>query len=727
MQQSDFKWRAEWICPEQDMGDVVPVFSKKIALRGEVVSATLTITAIGVYEAAINGTRVGDFFLAPGWTNYDKRLQYQTYDVTDLLAKDSTVTVLVGRGWYRSRMPWDLYPRQARYRSNPAGLLAQIDIRYRDGQSETIGTDGTWDVSESTTRMSEIYDGEICDASLVTDVKRKATVFSGPTHTLIPQQGPFVRAQETLLPMRTFRTPRGEVVFDFGQEITGYVEVSVTARAGETVDLSFAEVMDKEGNFYTENYRSAKCLYRYTCREGEQTWHPRLTFYGFRYIRVNEFPGGPEAAGLDNFKGVVVHSDMKRTGEIHTSNPLLNRLFENCIWGQRGNFLDVPTDCPQRDERLGWTGDALAFTQTACLNFDCEKFYEKWLADMASEQHEDGYIGYVIPDLIEASKGCAAWSDAATVIPWEVYLAFGSRKLLAEQFSCMRKWVDYITAQTTTPFLWTGGSHNGDWLGLDAPSGSYMGSTRHDFIASAYYARSTSLVIRAGHALHVDVSEYEALYAGIVSAFRREYPEYKTQTECALAVRFGLAPDPGATSDQLNDMIRSCGYLQTGFVGTPHVLHALSMYGHADTAYSLLLREDFPSWLYSVKHGATTIWEHWDGIMGNGDFWAPQMNSFNHYAYGSVFDWVYTVAAGIRTREDAPGYEKVRIEPLPDPRLDNLEASVETRFGKVRSSWKKQDGMWRYEITTPSEAEIIIAGERYVRGKGHYIFYSPIL
>lgn len=726
MQSKDITWLAKWICPAQDMGDIVPRYVRPFCTEKPIRAAYLSVTAIGVYEARINGARVGDFVLAPGWTDYDKRLQYQTYEVTSMLAVQNTLEILVGRGWYRSRMPWELYPRQKRYREYPAGLLAQLEILYADGTNEILPSDSSWGVSESNIRFSEIYDGEICDASREEAYAATAVVFDGPTHTLIRQQGVFVKEQEVLSCARILTTPKGEVIVDFGQEIAGYVETTLCAARGEIVDLSFAEVLDRDGNFYTANYRSAQCRYRYICRDGEQTWHPQLTFYGFRYIRVNAFPGGCDRVTTDTFRAVVLHSEIKRTGMIHTSNELLNRLFENCIWGQKGNFLDVPTDCPQRDERLGWTGDALAFTKTACLNFDVETFYVKWLADMAAEQHDNGYIGYVIPDLIEAPKACAAWSDAAAVVPWEVYLAYGSKKLLSDQFECMRKWVDHITQVTTTPCLWTGGSHNGDWLGLDAPTGSYMGSTRHDFIASAYYAHSTAIVVRAGHALRRDVSAYEQLYEKIVCAFRDAYPQYLTQTECALAVRFGLAPDGQAASDQLDSMVRTCGYLQTGFVGTPHLLHALSMYGHYETAYDLLLREAYPSWLFSVRQGATTIWEHWDGIMENGAFWDPQMNSFNHYAYGSVFDWVYTVAAGIQTCEDAPGYERIRIEPHPDGRLEHLSASVETRRGLVRSTWRKQDGLWRYEIITPTDSEIVIDAVTYHRKAGTYLFWGKI-
>lgn len=719
-------WNASWITNRTDMGDVAPVFKKKFSVSGDISNATLAITSLGVYEAMLNGERVGAFIMAPGWTVYRERIQYQIYDVTDMLSADNMLEVSVGKGWYRSPMPAASERRPQTYEGKKSVLLAQLDITFTDGTTECIVTDENWSVAESRVRFSEIYDGEIYDASFSTDISSSALVFEGPTHALIPQQGEEVREQERIVAAKLITTPNGEVVVDFGQEVTGYVEISVEGRKGDLVKLSHGEVLDKEGNFYGANYRGAKAEYCYICTDGHQVCKPRLTFFGFRYIRIDSFPGGVEQAKLENFTAIVVHSEMKRTGYINTSNPLLNRLFENVIWSQKGNFLDIPTDCPQRDERMGWTGDAQVFVRTACLNFDCEVFYTKWLADLKAEQHENGYVGYVVPYiLLPRERASSAWGDAATICPWQVYLAYGNLQILENQFESMKKWVDYIASDSSKPYLWTGGKHMGDWLALDAPQGSYTGSSRKDFIASAFYAYSTSLVMKAGKALQKDVAAYEVLYRNIVKAFREEYPTYYTQTECALAVYFGLSEDCQATADQLADMVVACGnHLETGFVGTPYLLHVLSDYGHTDLAYSLLLREEYPSWLYSVTKGATTIWEHWDGIMESGDFWSTAMNSFNHYAYGAVMDWVYCKAAGIQTVEEYPGYEKVRIVPMPDERLDWLEASVETRHGRVSSGWRKQEDYWRYEITTPVDAEIVIHGKIYCVQAGSYCFYS---
>ena len=717
------EWKAKWIAGCGEKQEICPVFQKEISVGKQVQSASLSITALGVYEARMNGERVGKFIMAPGWTVYQKRLQYQTYDVTELLQEHNCLRVTVGKGWYHTNMQgWKNSPAQKELHKAPLGLLAQLEVCYTDGSREVFATDESWSCTEGPVRFAEIYDGEIYDATVEYGLGEAVRVFDGPYDALIAQQGEEVREHERIAARQIFVTPAGETVVDFGQNVTGYVEVTLTAHAGEAVKLSHAEVLDQKGNFYTENYRTAKSLYEYTCTEGTQTYKPGLTFYGFRYIRIDRFPGQPE---LQNFTAVAVYSDMKRTGYIHTTDPMLNQLADNVIWGQRGNFLDVPTDCPQRDERMGWTGDAQVFIRTAALNYDVEKFFTKWLEDMKADQGEDGCIPHVIPHLMGDAPSSAAWGDAAAICPWELYMAYGNRETLRSQYDMMKKWVSYIGTHTTTQYLWTGGTHYGDWLGLDAPSGSYKGSSNADFIASAFYAYSTELTIRAGEALGEDVSEYKSLYQKIVETFRRTYPEYHTQTECVLAAHFRLAEDPAQAAAQLAQRVRECGgQLQTGFVGTPYLLHVLSDYGYDELAYELLLRKEYPSWLYPVSKGATTIWEHWDGIKEDGSFWSKDMNSYNHYAYGSVMDWVYQKAAGITPA--APGYSTVQIAPVPDDRLTMLEAVLETRHGEIRSRWIQKDGMWQYDITTPVPGRIVIAGEAREVAPGSYRYYSPI-
>lgn len=716
-------FQASWIQAAEELGSVCPVFKKDWKTEKTVKRAELFLTALGVYEAKVNGKRVSAYVLAPGWTAYQKRLQYQQYDITELLDKENSLTVTVGKGWFSSPMPgWMESEDKAGRDSRPMGIWGEIRISYEDGTEEILPTDTSWLYGESAIRFSEIYDGETCDAGFETSQWKPVGTFSWPTDILIPQEGEEIREMERIFAKSVFETPNGETIVDFGQEVTGYVEFTVDAKGGEQIRLLHGEVLDKDGNFYNANYRSAKAEINYTCKSGKQTWHPVLTFFGFRYVKLDRFPG---TVSPEQFTAIAVYSNIRKTGSLCCSDERLNQLFSNITWGQKGNFLDVPTDCPQRDERLGWTGDAQVFVKTASYQFDVEKFFRKWLHEMAADQREDGGIGQVIPDYLPDGKPSAAWGDAAVICPWQMYLTYGNEEVLKDQFVSMKRWVDYITSVTTTEYLWTGGEHFGDWLGLDAPSGSYKGSTREDFIASAFYAHSTELLTKAGKVIGEDVSGYEALYKNIVAAFRKQYPVYLTQTEHILAVQFHLSPCPEETADALAEMVRRDGCrMNTGFVGTPYILHVLSDYGHADVAYSLLLRREYPSWLYPVEKGATTIWEHWDGIMEDGSFWDAFMNSFNHYAYGAVADWVYEKAAGIQVLEDAPGFARVKIEPNPDERLQWLEASMDTRHGKISSRWSHTEDGVRYEIETAVEAQIVIGERKLLVKPGKYTLWS---
>ncbi|MBR6399043.1 MAG: family 78 glycoside hydrolase catalytic domain, partial [Lachnospiraceae bacterium] len=410
---------SQWITTAWDLGDVCPVFSKNFQTDKTVASAELTITALGVYEAELNGARVGDYVLAPGWTSYDHRLQVQTYDVTGLLLRQNTLTVTVGRGWFRSPMPgWEDTEDKRRRYGQPCGLITELCVRYTDGSEEIFGTDESWKFAESPVRFSEIYDGEHYDAGFVPAEWENARILDWSKEILIPQEGEIIRETERVAAKEVIHTPAGETVIDFGQEVTGYVEFSVEAKAGDEVHFTHGEMLDKDGNFYNANYRSAKAEVSYRCKAGRQTWHPRLTFFGFRYIKLLSWPGEVRA---EDFTAIVVHSDMKRTGYLESGDPLLNQLFSNIVWGQRSNFLDVPTDCPQRDERLGWTGDAQVFVRTASYFYDVEKFFKKWLRDLAADQRESGEVGQVIPDVMPTAPGSAAWGDAAVICPWTIY------------------------------------------------------------------------------------------------------------------------------------------------------------------------------------------------------------------------------------------------------------------------------------------------------------------
>lgn len=715
---------ASFIKNPYDTGTVSPCFTKKFVL-GKVKKAALNISALGLYEAYVNGKPVTDTRFNPGWTVYEKRLQYQTYDITPLLQEgENELSVLLGRGWWAGRLAGWVFKESP---NRDMQLIAEIAAEDENGTT-VISTDESFTVSTSRILLSEYYDGETYDENAEIKVLGPAEKTGTAKDILIPQEGEEIREQEVLRPAVSFVTPRGERVIDFGQNMTGYVRFRAKGKPGEKVRYTHAEILDADGNFYTENMRSAENIIDYTIGEEPAVYSPHFSFQGFRYIRLEECPA---AMCTDDFEAVVVHSDMKRKGRIESGSELLNRLFHNIIWGQKSNFLDVPTDCPQRDERLGWTGDAEVFCRAASYNYDTQKFFRKWLRDVAAAQDEKGRVPHVVPNVLGPDAvASAAWADCATIIPWEIYKIYGDKNDLAEQFSCMKKWVDYIHSVDKGEFLWTGYEHYGDWLGLDAPAGSYKGSTSEDYIASAYYAYSTERLIKAGKALGYDVSGYEELYANIVCAFRERFlpdglPACDTQTAYVLALHFGLTDDKPRLAAILADKIHKNGdRLQTGFVGTPYLLHTLSDNGYADLAYTLLLQEAFPSWLYSVKLGATTMWEHWDGVNDKGEMWSADMNSFNHYAYGAVADWIYEKAAGIQPVEEAAGFKKVRIAPAPYEKLGYLRASVDTPYGEIVSEWRYEGGVPHYRISVPEGvcADICAGGREFTAGAGLYEF-----
>ena len=704
--------KADWIHPSYNMGKVCPLFRKDFYIDKQVESAFLYITARGVYEATLNGQRVGDFIMAPGWTVYHKRLQVQKYDVTAFLQEENSLILHLAEGWF-----WRLK------KSQPKAIIAQLHIEFSDGTTQDIGTDESWFVAESNLRFCHLYNGIVYDATHIPVYDTQAKLAEDNSQDLlIAQEGEIVKEQERLGVKEIIVTPKGETVLDFGQNMTGYLEITLDAKKGDKVSFSFGEILDKNGNFYNANYRSAKSLYKYTCKEGRQTYKPNLTFYGFRYVRVDEYPTDIEK---ENFTAVVVHSDIRRTGYIESSDPAVNQLFSNIVWGQKGNFLDIPTDCPQRDERLGWMGDAQVFIRTASYNYDVLRFFKKWLNDVKLEQYKNGAVPDFIPSIYPRKPRIStAWGDAIAICPWQCYLTYGDTEVMENLFEPICKWVNYITKSTTKPNLWFGGDHYADWLELGGKYGKFKGPTRDDLVASAYYANSVNLLVKMGKVLGKDVSSYEELYKNIRTAFIKEFKDnFKTQTEHVLALHFGLTDNPQAVADSLAALIHKDGdMIQTGFVGTPYILHVLYKYGYVELAYTLLLRKEYPSWLYPISKGATTIWEHWDGIKPNGDIWPVSMNSYNHYAYGAVGDWMYGVMAGINTVESSPGFAKVHFSPVPDKRIDWFRAEIDTAFGKVSSYWWHEDSKVRYEIVTPVESTAVIDGKSYNLLPGKHIF-----
>ena len=713
------KSTAKWIQSPKNMGMASLTFRCELALTKKIKKATVDLTALGVYALFVNGKRVGDDVLAPGWTTYRKRVQYQTYDITDLLGEENRIEVGVGSGWAFGTIFW---AENTCVYADGHCVCGSIELLYADGTRESIVSDESWDVYTNEVTFADHYNGETVDRTAPIEHLGKAVLLKKKYRT-VKQIGEKIVENERISPVEIIRTPKGETVIDFGQNMAGYVEVRAHGKRGDRIVLHHAEVLDRDGNFYNANYRSAKNEVTYILGGGEEVFKPTYTFQGFRYVRLVEYPS--DTVDPMDFCAIAVHSQMKRTGRFVCGNEKINQLYHNVIWGQKGNYLDIPTDCPQRDERLGWTGDAQVFCRTAAINFDVERFFIKWLGDIALEQPSNGLIPHIIPCRDNKWGGATGWADVACIAPWQMYLAYGNRDALRSQYPMMKKWIGYMRAWGEDEFLYLGQDHFGDWLAMDGDPDKYVGSTPTDFIACAYYAYSTSLVVAAGKALGEDVSEYEELYRNVRAAFRTRYivdgelvlfPNIKpkeddqplpkeTQTAYALVLFFGLSEgdETARFAARLAQMIRENGdRMTTGFLGTPYLLHALSENGYTDVAYTLLMQEKTPSWLYSVNHGATTMWEHWNSLKEDGSFWSTDMNSFNHYAYGAVYDWIFGVSVGIKPLADAPAYKEFSLEPHPDKCLGFTDASIDTRNGFIRAHWYYKGDTVYYEFEIPN-------------------------
>lgn len=729
-------WKAQWIGPgyKEDSLFASPLLRKEFSSTKKIRSATAYITAHGLYEAQINGQRVGDAYLTPGWTSYNKRLQYQVYDVTGLLTNGANaIAVTLGDGWYRGNFSFD--HRRNIYGKDIA-LLFQLQIEYADGTMAAILSDGSWRSSTGAIRSAGIYSGEIIDARQEKNGWALAgyddanwngviTIDSSKTVLAATYNEP-VRKQETFQPLKIITTPKGEKVIDFGQNLVGWVKLKVKGQPGDTLRISHAEVLDKQGNFYTENLRKAKAQAVFILKgREEEVFEPHFTFFGFRYIKLEGYPGELKP---EHFTAIALYSDMEKTGSFSSSNEKINQLQHNIEWGLRGNFLDVPTDCPQRDERMGWTGDAQAFFRTATFLRGVNNFFTKWLKDLAADQSSTGTgsVPHVIPNILGdkgwGAGGSAGWADASTIIPWEMYLVYGDKRILEYQYPSMKAWVEYMRKESRKD-LWNTGSHFGDWLfyTMADDNDGKAAITNKYLIAQCFYAHSTQLLINAAKELGKteDVTVYSALLQRIKEAFLKEYTTpngatmSNTQTSYVLALQFDMFPDSlrEQAAGRLVENIRQYNnHLTTGFLGTPYLCHVLSRYGYTDVAYKLLLQETYPSWLYPVSKGATTIWERWDGIRTNGDFQAISMNSFNHYAYGAIGDWMYRVMVGLDMEDGALAYKKIRIRPHIGGKFTHAAAAYETQYGKLSSAWKLENGqlILRAEIPANTTATIYI-------------------
>ncbi len=714
------QWKGCWITPELDPS-IHPVLYKDFSITKKVVRARAYMVGLGVYEWSINGNKVGSEYLLPGVEAFDSWIQYQTYDITPYLAQENHIEVMLGNGWYKG--DYGLTDKKDIY-GDKFVLLADLYLTYEDGTTEILGTDTTWRARKSPVTFSDIYNGEYVDMTLDTSETYPVREEPKSYDTLMPRLNPPITIHERLKPVQVIHTPAGETVLDMGQNMVGWMELSVCAPAGTRIRLQHGEIL-QDDNFYTENLRTAKQEFIYTCHEGQNLARAHFTFYGFRYVLVEGWPGevDPEA-----FTGCVIHSDMEETGFIETSNPLVNRLFLNTKWGQKGNFLDTATDCPQRDERMGWTGDAQIFSGTASYNMDTYAFYTKYGYDLHQEQKKlgGGNVPYVVPMSGYAGDGSCAWGEAATVIPWQVYLHFGDKTILQDQYESMKGWVEYMyhaDEESGHTRLWKVGCHLADWLALDGKiAGGVYGGTDPYFVASAYYYYSTRIVAQAARVLEKDedAEHYEKLASEIKEAIGREYftstgrLAIDTQTAHTIVLFMDLAPE-GAKERMKKDLRRllkdNYFHLNTGFVGTPYLCRALSDNGMNDVAYTLLFNDDYPSWLYEVKMGATTIWERWNSVMPDGHISGTGMNSLNHYAYGAVVEWMYRNMIGIRPVAEEPGFRKAQIKPQPDYRMQWAKMELRSAAGTYRVGWRMEtptrngSRKMHISVTVPFNAE----------------------
>ena len=730
-------WTAGWITHKLSPEDpMCPLFSKKIRTQKKKIrSARAYVTACGVYELQVNQNRVSDTFLAPGWTAYKKRLQYQTYDITSFLTEENEIGILVGNGWYKGYLNGE--GKNCFYGDRTA-VLAMIRICYEDGSVDLFGTDDEWDVKSSRILSSELYHGEKQDLTAAETILHKAVSFktAGKIGMITAQESEPVRITEEFPAIRKFKTPKGELVLDFGQNISGFVKVMLPPLTGKMLRIRHAETLDRDGNFYTENLRTAKSTdeYVYTAEQEGQICFPHFTYHGFRYISIEGVDPEVDPAC---FTACVLHTDMKRTGRFACSNPLITQLEENIVWSQRDNFVEIPTDCPQRDERLGWTGDAAVFAPTAVFHFQSALFFKKWLRDLAAETDEVYGVPHMVPNIVGASVGTAVWSDAAVLIPWTLYQTYGDTEILREQYDSMQQWVEYVYRACGKDTLWLNGFQRGDWLSLDydASVPSNHGGTDKHLVANIFYANSVRILKKTAEILgkEQDAVCYDTRFCEIKEALNKEYVTQtgrlvtETQTACALLLYFDLLEEPyrKRVIRTLEENIEQHGrHLTTGFIGTAYLLHALTENKLHHLAEDILLMEDYPGWLYAVKKGATTIWERWNSILPDGTFDTSGMNSLNHYSYGSVGDWLYKKAAGIEAAD--PGYRKIRIHPVPVKTMREVNASFESMYGTIACHLHYGKEQVSAEITIPENTTAVIElpGREEITevGSGTYCF-----
>jgi alpha-L-rhamnosidase len=698
-----------------------PYLRREFELEGAVRRARLYATARGVYELHLNGHKVGDDVLAPGWTDYHRRIQYQTYDVTEMVVEGlNALGGILGDGWFAGFYGMDPKRTGAHYGAHPQ-LLVQLDVEYDDGTRESIVSDDAWKSSLGPIEFSDLLMGEFYDA------RKEMPGWDEPGFDdsewvpvslqdigdtlLVAEPNQPVKVTREIEAKEITQPAEGTYVFDLGQNMVGWVRLRVRGEAGNRVTLRHAEALNPDGTIYTANLRTARQTDSYVLKgEGEEVFEPHFTFHGFRYVEVTGYPGEPQ---LDSVTGCVVHSATLPSGSFECSNPMVNQLQNNIVWGQRGNFLSVPTDCPQRDERLGWMGDAQVFVHTACFNMDVSTFFTKWMVDVEDAQSPEGAfpdVAPLLPDLsvLNLSSGAPAWGDAGIIVPWTLYRNYGDTRLVDKHYDAMNRWMEYLR-EANPDLLRTErlGNNYGDWL---SPKGDH---TPKDLLATAYWAYDARLMAEMAVAIERqdDARKYEELFRGIKDTFIEAYVSSDgrvkgdTQTCYTLALHMDLLPTDlrGAAAEYLVEAIeREDRHLSTGFVGVGYLCPVLTETGHTDVAYRLLNNRTFPSWGYTIRQGATTIWERWDGWTEENGFQSPNMNSFNHYSLGSVGEWLYRHVAGIDQEPRSSGYKHIVIHPHPGGDLTSARAEYDSVRGRIASEWEIDDDKLRLRVTIPA-------------------------
>ena len=741
-------WKAHWITHGfADDLEACAVFEKNFSLRpgaDGIREAYLYISALGIYEAVLNGQRVSDAYFAPGWTSYGSAIQYQTYDVLNLLGEENRMQVTVGNGWYKGILGF--YNEGNHYGTRTA-LIAQLRVVYENGEDEWITTDESWTSTTGARRYSELYHGEVIDLTVGAQERRPAQRYEHTREVLIAQQNDPVRITERIPAKEVFRTPDGQIVIDFGQNLAGFVEARVCYPRGTRLTLRHGEALDENGNLYTGNLRTARATDVFVCSGGEDVFLPAFTYHGFRYVSVE---GIEELPVKEAFCACVLHTDLRRTGSFVCDNEKVNQLWKNIDWTLRGNFMDIPTDCPQRDERFGYTGDAQIFSGTAVCLRDVLTFFEKWLRDLRADQAADGGIPTETPIISGAnSSGIAIWHDAATVVPWTLYQAYGDKRILEQQFDSMAACVEFTRKRADADGLVHQGQQLADWVAMDVERGPLhrydekplnlgvnekVGSTDVYFIANAYYLYSVWITAQAAKILgrEREALEYGKLYRRILSAMREEYftktgrMVSETQTAYAIALWFHIVLEEHRkklVEGLRANLLKHENHLTTGFAGTQFLCKVLSEEGLHDVAGKVFLKEDCPSWFYSINLGATTVWELWDGVKPDGSFANYEMNSLNQYAFASIGEWMMKYLAGLSALE--PGYRKARIAPRLIQGITELNGSLETPYGRLSCELSCRDHRYQIRIRIPENtvAEISLPGRAAEElGSGTYEF-----